>query len=316
MQASLFYKAQVWFRGSKTERHGNVMKNFQKGFKKHFNAYLFISPFFILFLVFQLFPMIWSLVLSFTEWNGLGPKEFVGVQNYVMLAKDPTFWTTVQNPFLYWLVAIVFVLFFAMMVALLLSYKPLRARGFFKSMTFFPYVCATVAVGLIFNMLFDFNAGLINEILRMMGLEGVAWLTSTSLSKIPPMILYVWRNTPWYTIIIMSGILNIPADYYEAATVDGANVFQKFFKITLPCLGDILFFCFLTLTVESWKIFAEPYVMVGPGSSNMSMFQYMYQNSFVIFKMGYASAIGYILTMILLVFSLIQFFIMRRNGEA
>ena len=76
------------------------MKNFQKGFKKHFNAYLFISPFFILFLVFQLFPMIWSLVLSFTEWNGLGPKEFVGVQNYVMLAKDPTFWTTVQNTFL------------------------------------------------------------------------------------------------------------------------------------------------------------------------------------------------------------------------
>lgn len=294
----------------------SMKKNsFKAGLRKYFNAYLFISPFFILFLIFQLFPMLWSLVLSFTEWNGLGPKEFVGLKNYTMLFQDAMFLETVWNTFLYWLVGVAFIIVLALLVALLLNYKPLRGRGFFKSVTFLPYVCATVAVGLVFNMLFDFNTGLINEILKIMGMEPQAWLTGTALSKFPPMLLYIWRNVPWYTIIVLSGILNIPADYYEAATVDGANVFQKFFKITLPSLSDILFFVFLTATVESWKIFAEPYVLIGPGSSNMSLFQYMYQNSFVIFKMGYASAIGYLLTMILLVFSLIQFFIMRRNGE-
>lgn len=288
---------------------------FLRGIKKYGAAYLFISPFFILFFIFQLFPMIWSVFLSFTEWDGLGEKEFIGFANYEMLFQDNIVLTAVGNTFYYWIFGLIFILFFSVVIALLLNYKSLRARTFFKSVAFLPYVCASVAMGLIFNMLFDYNAGLINELLKVLGMEAVPWLTSTSMSKIPPLILYIWRNVPWYSIIVLSGLLNIPADLYEAATVDGANAITQFFRITLPSLGDILTFCVLTLTVSSWQIFTEPFVMKGPASSNYSLSQYLYENAFTLFNMGYASAMGYILTLILLAFSVIQFRVMRRNNE-
>ena len=116
-------------------------------------------------------------------------------------------------------------------------------------------------------------------------------------------------------MIVLSGLLNIPGEYYEAAHIDGANGAQQFIRITLPMLSNILFFCFVTITVDSWKIFNEPYVLAGPGSSNMSLFQLMYRTAFSTFKMGYASAIGVVLIIILLTISLIQFAIRRRQGE-
>jgi len=285
-------------------------------FRRYGSAYLFIAPFFVLFIVFQLFPMIWSAVLSFHSWDGLGARKFVGLQNYQMILRDSVFCTAFGNTFFYWLLGLCFTLLLAMAMALLLSYKPLRCRGLFKSLTFLPYVCASVAMGLIFNMLFDFNAGLINEVIVRMGGQPVRWLTSTELSRIPPLVLYIYRSVPWYSIILYSALLNIPVELYEAATVDGAGAIVKFFKITIPELGNILVFCMLTLTVSAWQIFTEPYLMPGPASSNYSISQYLYNSAFSMFKMGYASAIGYILTMILLLFSLLQFKIMKQAGEA
>lgn len=291
------------------------MKRVRTFLRKYGSAYLFIAPFFLLFFVFQLFPMIWAAVLSFHSWDGLGKQEFVGLQNYEMILRDSVFRTAFGNTFLYWGFGLVITLILSMCMALLLGYKSLRGRSVFKSLTFLPYVCASVAMGLIFNMLFDYNAGLINECIRMLGGAPVKWLTSTELSCIPPLVLYIFRNVPWYTNIIYSGLLNIPADLYEAATVDGAGPVVRFLKITIPSLGNILVFCMLTLTVSAWQIFTEPYLMPGPASSNISISQYLYNSAFSMFKMGYASAIGYILTMILFAFSLIQFRIMKRAGD-
>jgi ABC-type sugar transport system permease subunit len=164
-------------------------------------------------------------------------------------------------------------------------------------------------------MLFDENVGLFNELLVSLGLEKVPWLTSTKYSRIPVIMLNVWRNTPWFTMIVFSGLLNIPRDYYEAATVDGANKWKQFFYITRPSLSNILFFCSITLTVDSWKIFNESYILPGPGTSNTSLFQYMYESGFNIFNMGYASAIGVILIVILAVISMIQMTVKKRQGE-
>ena len=285
-------------------------------FRKHGSAYLFIAPFFVLFFVFQLFPMVWSAVLSFHSWDGLGAQKFIGWQNYQMILRDSVFITSFRNTFFYWLFGLTVTLVFSMILALLLNSNSLKGRGTFKTLTFLPYVCASVAMGLIFNMLFDYNAGLINECVKLFGGKPVKWLTSTELSCIPPLVLYVFRSVPWYMNILYSGLLNIPADLYEAATVDGAGSMVKFFRITIPSLGNILVFCMLTLTVSAWQIFTEPYLMPGPASSNISISQYLYNSAFSMFKMGYASAIGYILTLILLVFSLIQFRIMKRTGEA
>ena len=279
--------------------------------KKYRYPYLFILPFFILFLVFQLIPTVWTIAISFTDWNGIGKPEIVGFANYARMLQDDMFFDAIGNTIVYWLTGVTCILALSILVSSLLNYKNLRARTFFKTATFLPNVCAAIAMGLIFRMLFDQNVGLINECIG----TAVPWLTSTSLSKFPVIALNVWRNTPWFTMIVFSGLLSIPVEYYEAATVDGANVFQQFFRITLPSLGNILFFCFITLTVDSWKIFNESYILPGPGTSNTSLFQYMYESGFRLFKMGYASALGCVLMLVLLVISIVQFSAYKKQGD-
>lgn len=194
-------------------------------------------------------------------------------------------------------------------------FKKQQCKGVFKTATFLPNICAAIAMGLIFRMLFDENVGLFNELLTMFGGSKIPWLTSTTYSKVPVIMLNVWRYTPWFTMILLSGLLNISKDYYEAATVDGANGIQQFWYITLPSLKNILFFCSVTLTVDMWKLFNESYILPGPGTSNTSLFQYMYESGFNVFNMGYASAIGVVLILILIVISVIQFIVRHKQGE-
>lgn len=286
-----------------------------KTLRKHRWPYLFISPYFILFILFQLIPVGWTFFISFTEWDGLREAKMVGLANYELMLKDYMFKDALRNTVIYWVFTVIGVVFFAMLTACLLNSKSLRLKQFFKTATFLPYVCASVAMGLIFKMLFEENVGLINEIIVSIGGSRVAWLTSSRMAKIPVIVLHIWRLTPWYTLIILSGLLNISPEYYEAATVDGASGAQQFFKITLPMLSNILFFCFVTITVDSWKIFNEPYVLSGPGSSNISLFQLMYTSAFQTFKMGYASALGVVLILILLAISVLQFSVRRKQGE-
>lgn len=228
---------------------------------------------------------------------------------------DNMFWDALGNTAVYWVTGLVLILVFAIIIACLLNSDMLKGRMFFKTAAFLPNICAAIAMGLIFRMLFDENAGLINGARAAMGFQRIPWLTSTAYSKIPVILLNVWRNTPWFTMIVLSGLLNISKDYYEAATVDGANTVKQFFYITLPSLKNILFFCSITLTVDSWKLFNESYILPGPGTSNTSLFQYMYESGFSIFNMGYASAIGCVLIVILMMISIVQFVARRRQGE-
>ena len=286
-----------------------------KTIKKYIMPYLFILPFFVLFLVFQLIPIIWTVYISFTQWRGIGDPQFIGWDNYKKILIDNMFWEALKNTVVYWISGLVLILIFALLIATILNSDLLKGRVFFKTVTFLPNVCAAIAMGLIFRLFFDENAGLINEALQAFGLSRVPWLTSTQFSKIPVIILNVWRNTPWFTMIILSGLLNIPRDYYEAATMDGAGKWKQFCYITLPSLGNILFFCSVTLTVDSWKLFNESYILPGPGTSNTSLFQYMYESGFNTFNMGYASSIGVVLIVILAIISVIQLAVRRRQGE-
>ncbi len=278
--------------------------------------YLFISPFFILFAIFQFLPLLWSLYLSFHEWNGLGDPEPVGVANYRALLRDQMFHEALRNTTFYWIANLLLVIPLALLVASLLYNPWLKGRRAWRTVLFVPYVTASVAIGLIFKMLFDFNSGLINMALGGFGLDPVPWLTSVELSKLPVVVLNVWRVTPWFTLILFSGMLAINPELYEAATVDGANAFDRFFRITIPSLAPILFFCFVTLSIDSFRIFTEPYILTqgGPGSSSLSIVQYLYVNGFRLFKLGMASAIGYVLTAILLVVSAAQLYALRRQS--
>ena len=286
-----------------------------KTLKKYRAPYLFILPFFILFLVFQLIPTVWTFYISLTNWRGIGDPVFCGFENYRKLMLDNMFWDALKNTVVYWLTGLVLILVFAVLIANLLNSELLHGRVFFKTVTFLPNICAAIAMGLIFRMLFDENTGLINEALQAVGGKRIPWMTSTEYSKLPVIILNMWRNTPWFTMIILSGLLNISRDYSVAATADGAGRWKQFWYITMPSLKNILFFCSITLTVDSWKIFNESYILPGPGTSNTSLFQYMYESGFNIFNMGFASAIGVILIIILAVLSMVQMAARRQQGE-
>jgi ABC-type sugar transport system permease subunit len=281
------------------------------------HAYLFIAPFYILFLVFGAFPLVWSFVLTFHEWDGLKPMRMVGLRNYALLLRDQRFHDAFANTVIYWVVDVALIMTLALLMASLLHSPWLKARRVLRLVLFLPNVTATVAVGLVFNMVFDLNSGLVNEILAAVGLPRQPWLNSVELSKVPVMTLNIWRVTPWYMLILLSGLQSINPELYQAATVDGAGPVQKLLAITIPSLAPILFFCFLTETIESFRIFTEPYVMTGggPGSSSLSIVLYLYESGFQVFKLGYAATIAYALTVILLVISAAQVLVLRRRGS-
>ena len=160
---------------------------------KHKYPYLFILPFFVLFFVFQLVPLLWTIVISFTEWNGIGTPKNVGAANYIMLAGDKMFWNSFFNTFIYWITALVFILVFAMVLALIVNSLAQRTKSVFSTIVFLPNVCAAIAMGLIFRLLFDDTVGLINEIIILCRGNPQLWLTSTRLSKAPVIVLNVWR---------------------------------------------------------------------------------------------------------------------------
>jgi ABC-type sugar transport system permease subunit len=278
--------------------------------------YLFISPFFILFAIFQFFPLVWSFWLSFHEWNGLGPLEPVGLRNYRFLLRDTIFLSALQNTTVYWLAKVALIIPLSLLIASLLNHEWLYAKATYRTIMFLPYVSATVAVGLVFIMFFDFNMGIINNILRNLGIRPQPWLNSVELSKIPIIVLSVWRATPFFTLIVLSGMQGINPELYEAAKVDGAGGLQRFFSITIPSLAPILFFCIITISIDAFRIFSEPYILTqgGPGNSSISMVQYLFINGFRLFKLGLASTVGWALTFILLIISAAQIYLLRRQS--
>ncbi len=279
--------------------------------------YLFIAPFYLLFLVFQLYPMVWSLVLSFYKWNGIGPQTFVGLQNYQRILSDQMFWQSMTNTLWYLAANLIFILPLSVLLGQLLCTKAVRLRKLHKTIQVLPYITSTAAAGLIFSMLFDTNIGVVNSMLSSLGIGAQPWLTSIELSKVPVMILSIWRNTPWYMLIVMSAILSVDANLHEAAVMDGANAFQRMIHITLPSIRSVLLFSLINLTIDSARIFTEPYILTkgGPGASSLSVVQYLYTTAFDSFQLGYASTIGYMLTLVLLVVSVGYFISLRRQSE-
>jgi ABC-type sugar transport system permease subunit len=278
--------------------------------------YLFISPFFILFAIFQFAPLAWSFWLSFHEWDGLREIEPVGLSNYRFLLRDSVFISALQNTTIYWLAKVVLIIPLSLLIASLLNHEWLPAKPAYRTLMFIPYVTATVAAGLVFIMFFDFNIGVVNNILRGLGLDPRPWLNSVELSKVPVIVLAVWRATPFFTLIILSGMQGINPELYEAAKVDGAGGLQRFFWITIPSLAPILFFCAITISIDAFRIFSEPYILTqgGPGNSSISIVQYLYINGFRLFKLGLASTVGWALTFILLIISAAQIYLLRRQS--
>lgn len=266
--------------------------------------YLFIAPALIIFVVYMFIPLLQAFIMSFFNWNIAG-KEFIGLNNYKNLLQDKLFRTTLLNTLVYTL-AVPFKTVLALGIAALLSGVK-RFQGFYRSTLFFPYILSGVVVGLIWQMMFSVDSGFINMILSFFGLSQ-KWLTESNHAMWVLWIVGSWQGLGSNLILFLAGIKGISPELYEAAAMDGANGWQSFIHITIPCLKPITVFVVTMLIIGSFKIFDLAYIMTGggPGDSTRTVVQFIYDTAFERFKMGYASAAAYIFFIILIVLTLLQ----------
>lgn len=283
-----------------------------KRMNKHKMFYLFIAPFFILFLTFSLFPIIASFFLGFTEWNGMGTPEWVGFENYVRLFHDPIFIKSLLNTLYIWFFSSVLTLGLAFILAYMVNYYIKRAKGFYRVVFLFPLLVAPALTAVMISVIFSTNSGVMNLFLSffMEGDAHIEWLRSETLIKPLIVLIVIWRWTGYHFILFLAGLQTISSEVYEAAKIDGASGAQIMRKITLPLMLPIIMVSVLTATVGGIQTFDEPYVLTqGSGGTNdagLSMAMYLYQNAFEYFDFGMASAQSYILFAIILLFTLIN----------
>ncbi|WP_154793149.1 carbohydrate ABC transporter permease [Occultella kanbiaonis] len=278
--------------------------------------YLAVSPFYLLFLVFGLFPIAFSIFLSFQDWDGIAPMRFVGLAQYQFLLSDPRFWNAVGNTFLIWFMSTIPMLFLALVLAFLL-HQNIRFKGFYRVAYFLPNVTSMVAMAIVFGSIFSDSFGIVNSALTAIGLDQVPWLSSEWGIKVTISAMVIWRFTGYNAIIYLAGLQAIPTELYDAAKVDGANTWRIFSSITVPMLRPVILFTVITSTVGGLGLFTEPQVLLGDnggvGEAGMTIVLYQYNQAFTQFDFGYGSAIAWALFIIASVFAIINWRLIRER---
>ena len=281
------------------------------GFAQHKLAtYAFISPFYILFGLFFLAPSLIALVLSLFRWDGINDPRFVLARNYGRLLSDKVFAQAATNTAEYAVASLLIVIPLALVLAVLLNAKSLRFSSLWRAMYFTPVVTSTVAITLVFQILYNKDSGLLNAPLIYLGLEPINWLGDRSWIKVSIIILIIWRSTGLLTIYFLAGLQSIPEEIYEAASIDGASTLRRFINITIPMLRPIILFVSILVLLSSIQIFDEIQILTngsgGPAFSSMSLVQYLYVRGFTRLRLGFASAVGTVLFAVVFILSLIQ----------
>jgi ABC-type sugar transport system permease subunit len=277
---------------------------------KNWVAYAYISPFYILFAIFGVFPILFSFYLSFTRWAGHGPMDFRGLKNYLELFQDRLFWISVGNTVIIWIAAHVPMLILALILAYILNSGLVRFKGFFQAVYFTPMVTSSVAVAFVFMTMYGTRFGLINFALKSIGLPEIDWWGGTGFWIKPAIIiLFVWRWTGWNMVIYLAGLQGIDSELYDAAKIDGAGHTQIFRYITVPLLRPVILFSLILSFVGGITIFDEPYLLTwmrtlgGTNYAGLTMSLYLYNEGFVRGHLGYASAIAYVICTLIVVLS-------------
>ncbi len=272
-------------------------------------GYSFVIPNFIGYFIFIFIPVCFSFVLSVMKWDGSdAPMKFVGLANFTKLFSDSTFLISLKNTFWYAIFTVPLTLVAALLIAVLLNSK-IKGIVAYRTAFFFPYVASLVAVGAVWNMLFQPEFGPINEFLKFIGIQNPPkWCASTDWAMWVIIIVSVWKYMGYYMIVYLAALQGISADLYEAAGIDGATGWKKLWYITIPMLTPTTFFVVIMLTIQCFKVFDLIYVMTGggPGRATNVLVNHIYNAAFVDFKFGYASASALVLFAIVLVITLIQ----------
>lgn len=297
--------------------------------------YLFISPFYILFLIFGLFPILFSLFLSFHSWRavgGLSTMEWVGLKNFKFLLSDPWFWGSLWNTFILLIISGLPQHIIALPLAFILNSRlPRQLKQFLSASYFFPYITSTVAIALIFSTIFGLRYGILNQLLEFLSDSSftswafgwldnslpINWLGKAVYIKPAIAIVVVWHWFGWNTILYLSGLQVISDDLYEAARVDGATSWHEFWYISLPLLKPIIFFAVTMTIIGNMQLFDEPFILTGGtggvGRSGMTVAIYLYRTAFNWTQMGVAAAMSWLLFLIIIIFTLINYAVLRKG---
>ncbi|BAL62696.1 sugar ABC transporter permease [Melissococcus plutonius] len=271
-------------------------------------ALSFIAPNFIGFLLFTLIPVVFSLILAFMSWDSFSKPEFVGFKNFNKMFHDDTFWISFKHTIVYTVGVVPITILCALVLAILLNRKVMGMK-FFRTAFFFPYVTSLVAIAVVWNMLFHPSLGPINQFLKFFIEHPPGWTSSSKWALTGIIIVSIWRGMGYYMILYLAGLQSIPSELYEAAAMDGANKWKQFLNVTLPSLRPTTFFVTIMLIINCFKIFDLVQIMTagGPGRATNVLVYEIYNEAFVKFNFGYASAISMVLFVIVLAITIIQF---------
>jgi cellobiose transport system permease protein len=282
-------------------------------------VYVLISPFFILYAIFGLYPMVYSFLLSFFKWSGSGEKEFVGFLNYQYLFKDAVFLKSVVNTLIIWCLSTIPMVILALIFAFILNLGTLKCKSVFRAVYFLPNVTSTVAVAIVFATMFASNYGLVNFLLTSLGMDPVKWMSVPFWVQFVIALVVMWRWTGYNAIIALAGLQKIPSDLYEAARIDGASNWQIFCRITIPLLNPTIIFIIVTSTIGGWQLMEESYMLVGKAGgiakSGMTVVLYLYNKAFLERQFGYGSAVSWGLFVIICAFSFLNWKLVQRDTE-
>lgn len=281
-------------------------------------ALLFLLPAVVVLGTFNFYPAFYSLYLSFFKWKGLAPfREFVGLHNYQSLLASPEFWNSVRVTVYYAVGMTLGGLLLGLLLAVLLN-QQIIGRTFYRTLYFLPVVTPTVASGIVWKYLFDPSQGAVNHLLSIVGLHGPAWLSDPSWAMIAIIIVGVWKRMGFNMVIYLAALQGIPREYYEAAQVDGASFSHILLHITVPLLTPVTFLLSITSLIDAFQIFDLVYVMTsgGPLGATDVIGYYIYRYGFRYFELGYASAIAYVMFLIIFIITLIQWRFTRGGALA
>ncbi|WP_092281858.1 carbohydrate ABC transporter permease [Caldicoprobacter faecalis] len=274
-------------------------------------GYIFASPWIIGFVLFTAYPIVASIIYSFMDYNILETPRWIGIKNYIDLINDRTFWLSLGNTCYYVIFSVPLNMIIGLSIALLLS-MDIKGIAVYRTLYYMPSIVPLVASSVLWSWIFNPNFGILTHTVRLLGLTPPAWLSDPKWAKPSLIIMSLW-GAGGGMIIYLAGLKNIPRTYYEAAELDGASVWRKFIHVTLPMLSPTLFFQLIMGLIGSFQVFTQAFVMTGGGPNESTLFYvlYLYRNAFQFWKMGYASAMAWVLFVIIMFLTWLNFVISK-----
>jgi cellobiose transport system permease protein len=290
---------------------------------QRYSGYAYVAPFFIIFGVFGIFPILYTAFVSLHDWNIIGTHSWVGLDNYSTLLSDPRFWTALRNTISIWALSTIPQLILALVLAHVLHNQFLKGKNFFRMALLVPNITSVVAVAIVFESIFGFHFGIINSLLDLVGIDRINWQSNVLTSHIAIASMIMWRWTGYNTLIYLAGMQAIPSELYEAAAIDGASRWQQFRHVTVPMLRPTIIFTAIISTIYGLQVFAEPLLFAqgpnitgGPARQFSTLTLFMYEQSFRSFKLGYGAAVAWLLFLVIVVAALVNLTITRRIRSA